>query len=38
MVWVVNLGSVLGPLNGQGTIVLVDVADGHVIQAVDWIS
>jgi hypothetical protein len=37
-VWVVNLGWSSGPLNAQGTIILVDASDGHVIQAVDWIS
>jgi len=35
---VVNLGWVLGPLDGQGTTVVVDAVDGHVVQAVDWIS
>ena len=38
LVWLVNIGWQLGPLNGQGAIVLIDAQDGRVIQAFEWIS
>ncbi len=37
-VWTVTLGWRLGPLDGQGAIVIIDATDGHIIQAYDWIS
>ena len=38
LVWIVNLGWQTAPLYGQGTIVVIDAADGHVVQSYDWIS
>lgn len=38
LVWLVNLGWVEGPLNGQGAFVLIDATDGHVIKTWNWIS
>jgi hypothetical protein len=38
LVWRVNLGTVQGPLDGDGTIVILDFADGSVIEVFDWIS
>ncbi len=37
-VWRIDLGWLLGPLDGQGVFVVIDAADGHVIQVVDWIA
>ncbi len=37
-VWTVNLGWLLGPLDGQGVILILDGRDGHVIQRRHWIS
>ena len=37
-VWRVTLGWRLGPLNGQGVMLLIDGTDGHVIQRMTWIS
>ncbi len=37
-VWLVSLGCILGPLDGQGVLVIIDATDGRVILAVDWIS
>ena len=37
-VWIVNLGTVIGPLNGQGVIVVLDAFDGRVLNAAEWIS
>jgi hypothetical protein len=36
LVWMVNLGHQTAQLIGQGTIVVIDAADGHVIQSYDW--
>jgi hypothetical protein len=38
LVWRVNLGTVSGPLEGEGTIVILDFQTGSVIQVFDWIS
>jgi hypothetical protein len=38
LVWAVNLGRILGPLNGSGNIVILDALDGHVIAVTTWIS
>jgi hypothetical protein len=37
-VWLVNLGWQIGPMNGQGVILVLDARDGHVIQRGRWIS
>ncbi len=37
-VWLVNLGWQLGPMNGQGVLLILDARDGHVIQRAEWIS
>jgi len=38
LVWLINLGVVRGPLNADGTDVIIDATDGSVLQLVDWIS
>ena len=38
LVWRINLGTVHGPLNADGTYVVIDAVDGTVLQMVDWIS
>jgi hypothetical protein len=38
LVWRVNLGTVRGPLEGEGTIVILDFQTGKIIQVFDWIS
>jgi hypothetical protein len=38
LVWLINLGVVNGPLDAAGTDVVIDAADGSVVQIVDWIS
>jgi len=38
LVWRVNLGTVSGPLQGDGTIVILDFQTGSVIQVYDWVS
>jgi hypothetical protein len=38
LVWKVNLGIVIGPLNASGTYAILDAFDGRVIQEIDWIS
>lgn len=37
-VWLVNLGFIRGPLDGQGTDVIIDASDGRVLQMFDWVS
>ena len=37
-IWIVNIGYNPGPLMGQGTIVVLDYFDGHVLNATEWIS
>ncbi len=36
--WIVNLGWQLGPLNGQGVLLVLDARSGRVIQRLEWIS
>jgi len=38
LVWLINLGVVRGPLDADGTDVIIDATDGGVLQLVDWIS
>lgn len=38
LVWLINLGVVRGPLDADGTDVVIDATDGAVLQQVDWIS
>jgi len=38
LVWVVDIGWRLGPLDAQGAIVVIDARDGHVIQTYEWIA
>jgi hypothetical protein len=38
LVWRVNLGTDSGPLQGDGTIVILDFQTGSVIQVFDWIA
>ncbi len=37
-VWLVKLGVVRGPLDGEGTDVIIDASDGRVLQMFDWVS
>jgi len=38
LVWRINLGTVRGPLNADGSYVVIDATDGMVLQTIDWIS
>jgi hypothetical protein len=37
-VWIINLGYVAGPLDGQGVVVVLDEVDGRVLSAIEWMS
>jgi hypothetical protein len=38
LVWVVDIGWRLGPLDARGAIVVIDASDGHVVQTFEWIA